>query len=71
MIEDDICCMDVLHQTYAVRKEIEKLETRLVESHLQMCVPEGLADGKRDQGSQNWYNSMIWRETADFCKEKG
>ncbi len=49
MIEDDICCMDVLHQTYAVRKEIEKLETRLVESHLQMCVPEGLADGKRDQ----------------------
>ncbi len=49
MIEDDICCMDVLHQTYAVRKAIEKLETRLVESHLQMCVPEGLADGKRDQ----------------------
>lgn len=49
MIEDDIRCMDILQQTYAIRKAIEQVETRLVKCHLQTCVPQGLADGKIDQ----------------------
>jgi DNA-binding FrmR family transcriptional regulator len=46
MIEDDQYCVDILRQTYAVRKAIEKLEGLLVESHLQTCVPEGIAQGR-------------------------
>jgi CsoR family transcriptional regulator, copper-sensing transcriptional repressor len=38
MIEEDNCCIDVLHQTYAVRKAIQKLEVLLVEQHLACCV---------------------------------
>jgi DNA-binding FrmR family transcriptional regulator len=34
MIEEDATCIDVLRQTYAVRKAIEKLEALLVENHL-------------------------------------
>jgi CsoR family transcriptional regulator, copper-sensing transcriptional repressor len=48
MIEEDKYCVDILRQTYAVRKAIEKLEGLLVESHLHTCVPEGIADGRGD-----------------------
>lgn len=49
MIEEDKYCVDVLRQTYAVRKAIEKLEALLVESHLQTCVPEGIQNGNADK----------------------
>ncbi len=49
MIEDDKYCVDILRQTYAVRKAIEKLEGLLVEGHLHNCVPEGIATGKSDE----------------------
>ena len=45
MIEDDKYCVDVLRQTYAVRKAIEKLEALILENHLQSCVPEGIKSG--------------------------
>lgn len=46
MIEEDKYCVDILRQTYAVRKAIEKLESLLVQGHLHTCVPEGIAQGK-------------------------
>jgi len=46
MVEDDKYCVDILRQTYAVRKAIEKLEGLLLESHLHHCVPEGIKEGK-------------------------
>lgn len=46
MIEEDKYCVDILHQTYAVRKAIEKLEGLLVENHLHICVPEGISEGR-------------------------
>jgi DNA-binding FrmR family transcriptional regulator len=48
MIEEDQYCVDVLKQTYAVRRAIEKLEARILENHLQGCVVEGIKEG-RDQ----------------------
>jgi DNA-binding FrmR family transcriptional regulator len=45
MIEEDTYCVDILRQTYAVRKAIETLEGLLMESHLHTCVPEGIAEG--------------------------
>lgn len=45
MVEEDKYCIDILRQTYAVRKAIEKLEGLLVENHLHTCVPEGIANG--------------------------
>jgi DNA-binding FrmR family transcriptional regulator len=46
MIDEDKYCVDILRQTYAVRKAIEKLEGLLVERHLHTCVPEGIAEGR-------------------------
>ncbi len=49
MIEEDTYCVDVLKQTYAVRRAIEKLEALLLDGHLHTCVVEGVRDGRDDQ----------------------
>ena len=48
MVEEDQYCVDILRQTYAVRKAIEKLEALILENHLHGCVPEGIRDGRED-----------------------
>ncbi len=49
MIEADTYCVDVLKQTHAVRRAIEKLESVLLEGHLHTCVPDAIRDGREDQ----------------------
>jgi DNA-binding FrmR family transcriptional regulator len=48
MVDEDKYCVDILRQTYAVRKAIEKLESLILENHLHACVPEGITSGKAD-----------------------
>ena len=48
MVEQDKYCVDVLKQTYAVRRAIEKLEALILENHLQGCVVDGIKDGRED-----------------------
>ncbi len=49
MIEEDTYCVDVLKQTYAVRRAIEKLEGILLGGHLHTCVVEGVKEGRDEQ----------------------
>lgn len=49
MLEEDKYCVDVLKQTYAVRRAIEKMESILLEGHLHSCVVEGIKEGREDQ----------------------
>ena len=49
MVEDDTYCVDILKQTFAVRRAIRKLEFRVLEGHLHSCVIEGVKDGRQDQ----------------------
>lgn len=49
MLEEDKYCVDVLKQTYAVRRAIEKIEGILLEGHLHSCVVEGIKTGREDQ----------------------
>jgi DNA-binding FrmR family transcriptional regulator len=48
MVEEEQYCVDVLKQTYAVRRAIEKLEAIILEGHLQGCVVEGIREGRED-----------------------
>lgn len=48
MVEEDKYCVDVLRQTYAVRKALEKLEGIILEGHLRTCVPEGIKGDRED-----------------------
>ena len=49
MLEEDKYCVDVLKQTFAVRRAIEKMESILLEGHLHSCVVEGIKKGREDQ----------------------
>ncbi|MEX2227891.1 MAG: metal-sensitive transcriptional regulator [Dehalococcoidia bacterium] len=49
MIEADKYCVDVLKQTYAVRRAIEKMEGMMLDGHLRTCVVEGIREGRDEQ----------------------
>jgi DNA-binding FrmR family transcriptional regulator len=49
MVESDKYCVDVLKQTYAVRRAIEKMEGIMLGGHLHTCVVEGIRDGRDEQ----------------------
>jgi DNA-binding FrmR family transcriptional regulator len=49
MIQDDKYCPEVLKQTYAVRRAIEKMEAMMLDGHLHHCVVEGIRDGREEQ----------------------
>ena len=48
MVEEDGCCVDVLKQTFAVRRAIEKMEALMLEGHLQTCVVDGIKGGREE-----------------------
>lgn len=49
MVEQDKYCVDILKQTFAVRRAIQKMETTLLEGHLHSCVIEGVREGREDR----------------------
>ena len=49
MLDDDKYCVDILKQTYAVRRAIEKMESLLLEGHLKSCVVEGIQSGRAEE----------------------
>ncbi|MCS7001319.1 MAG: metal-sensitive transcriptional regulator [Dehalococcoidia bacterium] len=49
MIENDAYCVDILKQSYAIRRAIEKLEAVLLERHLNGCVVKGIREGREDE----------------------
>lgn len=49
MIEQDKYCVDVLKQTYAVRRAIEKMEAIMLDGHLHTCVVDGIREGRDEQ----------------------
>ena len=49
MVEQDKYCVDVLKQTYAVRRAIEKMEGLMLDNHLHTCVIDGIKHGREDE----------------------
>ena len=49
MLQEDRYCVEVLKQTYAIRRAIEKLEGLLLKGHLEGCVVDGIKDGREGQ----------------------
>ncbi len=48
MVEADKYCVDVIKQTYAVRRAIEKMEAIMLDGHLRTCVVDGIREGRDD-----------------------
>ena len=49
MVEEDKYCVDILKQTFAIRRAIQKLESVLLEGHLGSCVIDGVREGREDE----------------------
>ena len=49
MIEDDTYCVDVMKQTFAIRRAIEKLEARMLDGHLHHCVLDAIKEGRHEE----------------------
>ena len=49
MIQEDAYCVDVLKQSFAVRRALEKVEAAMLAGHLRTCVVQGIRDGREQQ----------------------
>jgi DNA-binding FrmR family transcriptional regulator len=49
MVEADQYCVDILKQTYAVKRAIDKLDGVLLSGHLNGCVKSGFQEGRDQQ----------------------
>lgn len=46
MLEEDQYCVDILKQTYAVQRAIDKFEGVILQGHLRSCVAQGIREGR-------------------------
>jgi DNA-binding FrmR family transcriptional regulator len=46
MVEEDQYCVDILKQTYAVQRAIDKFKGVMLRGHLISCVPGGIREGR-------------------------
>ena len=49
MVEEDQYCVDILKQTHAVKRALDKLDALLLQGHLAGCVPAGIREGRDEQ----------------------
>lgn len=49
MVDEDVYCIDVLKQTYAVERALKRFEAELVRGHLASCVPTAFREGRKDE----------------------
>ena len=48
MVEEDTYCVDVLKQSFAVERALQKFEAELLRNHLATCVPTGFKQGRNE-----------------------
>ncbi len=48
MVQNDTYCVDVLKQTFAVERALQKFEAEMLRGHLASCVPAGFQQGRNE-----------------------
>ena len=48
MVQEDTYCVDVLKQTFAVERALQKFGAELLRNHLATCVPTGFKQGRNE-----------------------
>ncbi|MBU2632466.1 metal-sensitive transcriptional regulator [Patescibacteria group bacterium] len=49
MNEDGVYCIDVIHQSQAVQKALNKVDNLIMENHLQTCVSDSIKKGNQKE----------------------
>lgn len=61
MVDDDVYCIDILHQSQAVQKAIKQTDNLLLENHLACCVSDAINKGEKDKAIEEVMN--IFKKT--------
>lgn len=46
MVDDDKYCVDVLRQTMAIEKAMQRVDELILEGHLETCVADSFREGR-------------------------
>ena len=46
MVEEDVYCLDITQQTYAIQNALKKIDEVILENHLKTCVKDALIKDK-------------------------
>ncbi|MBI2613394.1 MAG: metal-sensitive transcriptional regulator [Candidatus Levybacteria bacterium] len=49
MVEEDVYCIDVLHQSQAVQKALRETDNVMLENHLKTCASDAIGKGKKKE----------------------
>ncbi len=49
MVDAEAYCVDIMKQTHAVRKALEKLDSLILDGHLRLHVVEGVKEGREEE----------------------
>lgn len=49
MVEEDVYCIDVVHQSMAVQSALKKVDEVILENHLKTCVSDSIKKGDSDE----------------------
>ncbi len=49
MVEEDKYCVDVLKQTMAIEKALERVDALVLEQHLETCVADAFRQGRSER----------------------
>ena len=52
MVEEDRYCIDVLTQIAAVNTALERVAMKILDDHVNHCVADAMASGKRDAAAE-------------------
>lgn len=62
MVDDDVYCLDVIHQSRAVQAALKKVDEEILHGHLHCCVLQDM------HGAKNKNEKMV-KEIVDLFKK--
>jgi DNA-binding FrmR family transcriptional regulator len=61
MLENDEYCVDIVHQSRAVQSALKKLDSFIIEEHLNTCVIDQIQNGKSDKTTEELLKLFNYR----------
>lgn len=49
MVESNVYCIDVIHQSQAIQKALKEVDHLIFEEHLKVCVADAVKGGRREE----------------------
>jgi DNA-binding FrmR family transcriptional regulator len=62
MVDEDVYCIDVIHQSKAVQKALKEIDNVLLEHHLNCCVKDAIQAGREKDAIHEVMN--IFKKTS-------